>query len=177
MKNNELNKLIEQVQCGDETAFSVLYQQMHKGIFSFIYSIVCNYQDAEDLTQETFIKIRRYIQSYKIGTNASAWILQIAKNLSLDFIKSKKQYADVKIDDIPNTKQSLIEDKMFLHDMMAKILDIEERQIIVLHIVHGYKNREIARFLDLPLGTVLWKYNVAMKKLHKELKEVLDEKK
>lgn len=59
---------------------------------------------------------------------------------------------------------------------MNKVLSDGERQIVILHVVSGFKHREIAQMLDKPLGTVLWAYNNALAKLKKELeKEKADE--
>ena len=56
-------------------------------------------------------------------------------------------------------------------DAMNACLDGTERQIVILHVLWGYKHREIASLVDQPLGTVTWKYNNALKKLRKYMKE------
>ncbi|MBR2974190.1 MAG: hypothetical protein IKC47_00400, partial [Clostridia bacterium] len=60
-----LNLLIYRVKQGDEDAFDKLYQQTHKGVFSYVYSIVQNYHVAEDITQDTFIKVKLNVHSYR----------------------------------------------------------------------------------------------------------------
>ena len=60
--------------------------------------------------------------------------------------------------------------------VMNKVLGDEERQIVTLHVIAGFKHREIAEMLDKPLGTVLWAYNNALAKMKKQLeKEMRDE--
>ena len=174
MNKRELNELVAKIQEGDEYSFTLLYNETYKGVFSFIYSIILNYEDTEDLMQETFIKIRQNIQSYKLGTNVSSWMLQIAKNLTIDFIRKEKKQNTTTLDCIENVvtaKESNVEQKLYLHDILNECLPEIERQIVILHVVNGYKNREIAKLLKLPLGTVLWKYNRAMKILKQKLEE------
>lgn len=178
MNKEEINNLILEVQDGSEDAFTKLYSETYKGVFSFIYSYISNYQQSEDLLQDTFIKVRRNIQSYK-GGNGSAWILEIVKNLCIDYIRKEKRHPEEELEE--NSKVGSVEDshttKLVIHDYINKYLEEDERQIVILHIVNGYKNREIAKLLGLPLGTVLWKYNKAIKILKKKLEEVDNENK
>lgn len=177
VKNKELNVLMDKVQNGDESAFEILYNETYRGVFSFVYTIVQNYQDAEDIMQDTYIKIRRYAQSYTIGGNVVAWILQIAKNLAYDFQKKNNRKINVENMDIFPIQQSMIsEDNLFVYQIINKFLSLKDRQIVILHIIYGLKNKEIAKLLDIPMGTILWRYNKAMKLLREKIQEVLYEK-
>ena len=179
MDKNLLNNLIEKIKFGDEDSFTVFYDVTNKEIFSFVYTFVKHKETAEDLTQETFIKIRQHIQTYKSNTNPSAWFFQIAKNLALDYLKkySKQTNIDITEIEIVDKKKNSADDKLFLHDIMNKYLSQDEREIFLLHVIHGYKHREIAKFLNQPLGTILWKYNTAKKTLKQKIKEELKWKK
>ena len=120
----------------------------------------------------TFIKkgssIKLNISKYKKGTNGRAWILQIAKNLALDTLR--KRYRTDNIDDvvIPYEDQPMGE----ISDVMKKTLSLEEERIVTLHVLWGYKHREIAQILEIPVGTVTSKYKRAIKKMQDALKEV-----
>lgn len=175
MDKKSLDLMIGEIQNGSEEAFERFYLETNKSLFSFVYLLVRDYQDAEDIVQETFIKIKKNILLYKLGTNPIAWIYQIAKNLSLDHLKKKKfeaplfeneEYAVTSEDISGNKIQNL-----YLHNLLIENLEEDERQIVLLHIVDGYKHREIAQILGLPLGTVLWKYNRALKTLKNKIKE------
>lgn len=170
MKNKELNKLMSCIQNGDKDSFSLFYNLTHKGVFSFIYSYVKNYHTAEDLLQETYIKVKVNANKYAIGTNALAWVLQIAKNTCLDYLRKEeiKLVCELNEDMIPD-KDNTIGD-LYFHDLLNRYVADVDRQIVILHIIYGYKNREIAKILGVPLGTVLWKYN----KILKELKNILE---
>jgi RNA polymerase sigma-70 factor (ECF subfamily) len=143
---------------------------MYRGIFSFIYSFVPDYSVCEDLTQDAFMKIRYKANKYESG-NPSAWILQIAKYTALDYIKEGKKKRTENIDCCGEAVTGDATSGLYLHELMAKTLDEEERQIVLLHVEHGYRHREIADFLDMPLGTVLWKYSRAMKTLKENIKK------
>jgi RNA polymerase sigma-70 factor (ECF subfamily) len=175
MDKKELDKLLFQMQSGEKEAFEKFYNMTNKNLFSFVYVIVKSRQDAEDIVQETYIKIKLNLFSYKVGTNPSAWIFQIAKNLALDSLRKDKKENACPFDDveIPDKTEHIDRknSNLYLHDLMNKFLSLEERQIISLHVLSGYKHREIAKFLNLPLGTVLWKYNRALKVLKENLKE------
>lgn len=175
MDKKYLDSLICQLQGGSEEAFERFYIETNKSLFSFVYLVVRNYQDAEDIVQETFIKIKRNCGLYKPGTNPTAWIYQIAKNLSLDHLKKKKFEAPLlENEEISPVAEDISSGKvqnLYLHDLLIKNLEEEDRQIVLLHVVDGYKHREIAKILDLPLGTVLWKYNRALKILKNKIKE------
>ena len=171
MNKRELNKLMILVQNGDENAFAILFENLKKGVFSFLYTYVQNYHTAEDLVQDTFIKVKLKANLYQKGTNVSAWILQIAKNTALDYLKKENKNKTVEIDEKIIGQDIGIDNKLDLHNILNSSLKEEERQIVLLHLVYGYKNKEIAKILDVPIGTILWKYNTAIKKLKEKLKE------
>lgn len=175
MDKRLLNDLIERIKLGDEDSFAQFYDATNKSIYSFVYTFVKHKETAEDIAQETFIKIRQNIQTYRYGTNPSAWFFQIAKNLSLDYLKkySKQTNIDITEIELVDNKKNETDNKLFLHDMMNKYLSQEEREIFLLHVIHGYKHREIAKFMNQPLGTILWKYNTAKKTLKQKIKEEL----
>ena len=74
MDKAELDSYMVRLKNGDDSAFDVIYNETRKGLFSFILTYTKNYQSAEDVLQNTYIKIRNSIGSYRVGTNALAWI-------------------------------------------------------------------------------------------------------
>lgn len=172
MDKAQLNSLMVKVQSGDEQAFTEIYNGIYKGVFSFIYTFVNDYQEAEDILQETFIKVRKNIQSYQPNTNPSAWIFQIAKNLSLDYLRKTKRKNETYSDQMEQYLgfENKSDTKLYVHNLINTVLKDIERQIVILHIIGGYKHKEIATILNLPLGTVLWKYNQSIKLLNNVIK-------
>ena len=170
MHKSEINNLMKDVQRQDEVAFENLFNETKKGVFSFLYTYVKDYYLAEDLVQETFIKVKLNAQNYKLGTNASAWILQIAKNTAIDFLRKEKKTVNIE-EVVINQGEPDFDEKLVLHNVLNNNLSDNERQIVLLHIVYGYKHREISKILGIPVGTVLWKYNMSLKRLKSVLAE------
>ena len=98
-----------------------------------------------------------------------AWLLTIVRNLCYNRIRAGKVCEDIaEYDNLASASPDDSIDRMVLEQAM-EILDSEERQVVVLHALTGLKHREIADILEVPVGTVLSKYNRALKKMRKEL--------
>ncbi|MEG1620350.1 MAG: RNA polymerase sigma factor, partial [Oscillospiraceae bacterium] len=160
-------KLIAQ---GDMKAFEELYNKTDKAVFGFIFSILRNKANAEDVMQDTYLKIIPASKIYNPQGKPISWILTIAKNLALMSLRSEKK-TNTSIDELENniefSQKDETEDKLILNLAISKLAD-DEKQIVILH-SSGVKHREIASFLNMPLSTVLSKYNRALKKLKKIL--------
>ena len=170
-------KLLLRVAQGDKEAFQRLYQNTDKTIYGFILSILRNPQDAEEIMQETYLKIWTSAAGYKSQGKPLAWMFTIARNLCYMKFRDQKREADIGLSDLsegelgefcPQIEDAA--DKMVLKAALH-ILNEEERQIVLLHTTACMKHREIAADLEMPLATVLSKYNRAMKKLQKHLRE------
>ena len=84
------DSLILDVAKGDTRAFSELYIRTHKSIYGFALSIVKNQQDAEDVMQDTYLKVDRAAGSYQPRGKPMAWLLTIARNLALERLRSRR---------------------------------------------------------------------------------------
>ena len=159
---NYIDNLIKK----DNEAFKGIYDNTKKGVFSMIISIVNNKAATEDLMQDTYMKMIQKIHQYKRGRNFYAWLLQIAKNTALDYVRKEKR--NLVFD--PQEQSQIFErptndrNDYIVYDYVKDLQD-EERQIVLLRIVSDLKFKDIAKTLDKPIGTVLWIYNKAIKKL------------
>ena len=182
MDRTELDYLFTKLMHGDEDAFEKIYKETKRGVFSFVYSICNDYYTAEEMMQETYIRIRSAINTYKPGGNALAWMFTIAKNLTLNEMAKRKREIPTDLEDPALGYQASYtmpeeEEEGLLVSLVKKILNPDEQQIVMLHVVSGFKHREIAEMMHKPLGTVLWAYNNALSKLKKAYeKEIGDEK-
>ena len=165
MDGIETNDLLCKIAKGDNTAFEELYVKTAKGVYAFIYSYLKNAHDTEDALQTVYLKIKRNISSYRAGTNGRAWIFQIAKNQALTQIKQNARVEDVEKSPSDGFLKSEIT------DAMQRVLTEDEQRIIILHVLWGYKHREIATLLECPTGTVTSKYKRAIEKMRDALKE------
>ncbi|PNV63167.1 RNA polymerase sigma factor [Clostridium sp. chh4-2] len=170
-------ELLGRVGTGDEFAFRQLYQNTDRTMYSYILSVLKNPDDAEEAMQEAYLKIWVSAAGYVPQGKPLAWMFTIARNLCYMKFREKKHQADIGIDELEDREPGEIclpieqaADKMALQAALS-ILKEEERQIVLLHASAGLKHREIAASLKMPLATVLSKYNRAMKKLEKYLRE------
>lgn len=172
-ENQRLGQIVKeelfiQIAEGDMQALETMYYQTYKAVYGFILSILKNQYDAEDILQETYIKIKTGAHLYKPQGKPLAWIFTIARNLSYMKIRKDKNTQTSPYEELENMLDfSAVEDKenKLLLEAAFSILGDEERQIIILHANTGMKHREIAALLKLPLSTVLSKYNRGMNKL------------
>lgn len=177
MTKQEFDKKMLELQKGDEQAFEDIYRETHRGLFAFILSICRNYHTAEDMMQVAYIRLRTTVASYKAGGNAYAWLYTIAKNATLNEIARAKREAPADMEDGQERYGSytINDEGAPVTALMNKVLGDAERQIVTLHVIAGFKHREIAEMLDKPLGTVLWTYNNALAKLKKALQKEEDD--
>ena len=160
------NSLLGEMAAGDLAALEKLYELMQKDVLLFALSITQNLMLAEDVRQETFIKIYRYAGKYSAGTNALGFVFTVTKNTALDMLRHARH--EIPGDDslwtiITNTRENDVVDKLLLKQIIGE-LKPHERQILLLHLVSGYTHKEIAYLLHLPVTTVQWRYRTALQK-------------
>jgi RNA polymerase sigma-70 factor (ECF subfamily) len=164
------DNLILRMGGGDAAAFSELYEKTSSAVYGFALSILRNRQDAEDVMHDTYIRVYSGAAAYKPAGKALTWMMTIVKNLCYSRLRDGKILQD--IDDLElaadHSMQEIAEDRQILETAM-QILSFDERQIVVLHAVTGMKHREIAEILSLPAGTVVSKYNRALRKMRTEI--------
>ncbi len=170
--------LIMRVGENDMDALRIIYDATNSELYGYALSIVKNTHDAQDVLQETYLKLRASAHLYKPHGKPMAWLCTITKNLCLMKLRENgravsidafEQPADT-MEDFSFSDAVSTEDKLVLEAAMSILTD-EERQIVMLHAVTGLKHREICGLVDLPLATVLSKYNRSLKKLKKYLEE------
>ncbi|MCR5704685.1 MAG: RNA polymerase sigma factor [Eubacterium sp.] len=166
--------IFQRIAAGDSEAMRKLYELSYKPIFALALSLTRNYEDAEDLLQETFIKISQGAHLYVSYGNPMAWMMKIARNLWISKNRSEKNkdvlpFSELE-NEIPFEQITQVEDRMAIENLF-RVLNEEERTLIVLHLVEGLKFRELSTVVDKPLGTVLAKYNRGLKKMKKAIEE------
>ncbi len=164
-----LDIYLRRVADGDSHALEDIYRETHTSVYAYALSVLKNVHDAEDVLHDTYIALYQAAGNYTSSGKPMAWIVTIAKNLCLMKLRERKKNADIEEDEFfvdahYNETAMSPEDRFILNECMNELSD-EERQIVVLHAVSGFKHREIAVFLNMALPTVLSKYNRALKKL------------
>ena len=162
---------VDKLKSGKAESFNTIYDLSKNYVYKIIWDIVKNQDAADDIMQDTYVNVYRSAGIYKDSGNPMAWIMKISKNLFLmERRKSKHTVLSLSEQDENTVSLSFdsvsdVEVRMFLENLFSKVSE-EERNIAVLHVMGGFKHREIAELLDLPVGTVLSKYNRVMKKLN-----------
>lgn len=166
----DLKELLIQLQNDKMEYFDEFYNLTKNKVFYMAYSILQDYYLSEDILQDTYIKFLKHKKKVKVDGNILSYLLEISKNLSLNYVNKHKKV--VNIDNIvfkyEEQYQEKFEELKLVKDM-KKILNENEFQIVILKIINELTNNEIAQLLNKPLGTVLWTYNNAIKKLRRDL--------
>ncbi len=139
-------------------------------MYNFAYRLTFDEDDAKDLVQDTYLKAFRFIQSFQQGTNAKAWLFRILKNSFInDFRKKSKQPAKVDYQEVESYYNSDDVDRAITTDLRVDAvqdmlgdeisnalnsLDVDFRTVIILCDLEGFKYDEMAKILDIPIGTV-----------------------
>jgi RNA polymerase sigma-70 factor, ECF subfamily len=144
-------------------AFEKILYAYEKRIFSYLYRIVGQKEDAEDLTQTTFLKLYKNIKSINLDKNFNAWIYKIATNTAYDWLRKKRGHPEQLLEDISTIET--IEDET-AYDMIEGVESKEEVENAMNKIKKAYKSilllfyhdelsyQEIADALSIPLNTV-----------------------
>ena len=166
----QLDNWIAAIAGGNTDALASLYQDTSASVYAYALSVLKNSHDAEDVLHDCYLSIWTAAASYRSAGKPMAWILTIAKNLCLKQLRSSSRTEALpeQWKNSPESAEMAAEDKVVLRQCMEALSDTE-RQILVLHAVSGFKHREIAACLELPLPTVLSKYHRAIKKMKAKL--------
>ncbi|MGL4849479.1 MAG: RNA polymerase sigma factor [Clostridium sp.] len=156
---------------GDLERLKDLYIEERRGIFLFILSMVKDYGEAEDLLQDVFVRIISSSDSYKKGTNAKAWILTIARNLSLNYLnRSKRIKVDNEIEISSSGDFEDLESHIEFLRMIEPLSEVE-KGIIILKLNVGLSYIQISKVLGISIINARAKYSRAIKKLRVSFKE------
>ena len=153
--------LLYKMRSGDVDAFAPVYDFYHEKIYRFVYLKVPTRQDAEDITAETFLKAWQYIQEKKPIHTLQAFLYQIARNLIVDFYRSRgapMESIDEKEIVIADSTDLTLEEKMALKSDMqgveAALRQLKDayREVIVLHYLNELSLKEVGRIMEKSQG-------------------------
>ena len=181
--------LVRRCARGDEAAYRELVERLEKPLVAFIRRYVGEESLAEDLFQETFVRVVRTLGTFRPEASLSTWIFTIARNLCLDHLKAKKRHREVSMDaaasdgsdrDVdfrealrspaaePGTTAEGQEESARLRAAMAELPE-PKREALVLRVYSNLSYAEIARITDAPVGTVKFRVHDAIQELAKKM--------
>lgn len=175
MQSGSLKRLIIRAKKGDKDAFGEIYNLFQKLIFRYIYFSVRNYELAEDLTQNTFFKVWRVLPSISISRGSfRAFLFTIARNLIIDWSRSKKELPLETIENFPsfeNPEEDVIRKEAKEVVLQAlKRLEENERQLILLRFFEELEYGEIAKVIGKKEGAVRVSTHRILKKMKSYIK-------
>lgn len=170
-------ELITLIQSGDQDAFAYLYDHYSKALYKVIYTIIGANEETEDILQNVFVKIWHNFSSYdKEKGRLYTWMLNIARNSSIDYTRSKQNKTNLQNHTSDNIVSEI--DRRYVNDVnydhiglknVLSGLKKEHQTIIDLAYYEGYTQEEIAQKLNIPLGTVKTKVRQAIIRLREIL--------
>lgn len=178
--------VVQSVQAGKVGAFDFLVQKYREHIFSVIYNMTSNREDASDLTQETFIKAFQAIGRFKGKSSFFTWIYRIAINHTMTFLKKRNRRRFISYEKIDEevsrteifehlTAKSRSEKGVLVSELQEKLNDAlqklsdKHRTIVILHEIQGLEHAEIAEITKVSIGTVRSRLHYAKQQLQSYL--------
>jgi len=163
VEHEDIYILVDKIKEGDREAFMTLTSLYQKKVFLLAYSFFRNKEDALDIVQETFLRLYEKVRMFQRGKNFQNWLLQITKNLCVDYYrknysKSKEWDRSKPIDEMNLPVQNSYDplgssDLREIISTCLKKLAEKQRMIFVMKHYNQFKYREIAQILDISLGT------------------------
>ncbi|MGV3774728.1 MAG: sigma-70 family RNA polymerase sigma factor [Verrucomicrobiales bacterium] len=164
-------QLVQRAQGGDMDAYDALIRRYQERVYATLYHMTANHEDANDLTQEAFIKAYKALKSFKGDSSFFTWIYRIAINKAINFLKSKKNKVHMSLNDLdfnaendpdmvafvsdktPRRDLGLTELQEKLNEAMQRLSEVH-RLVVTLHDVQGLSHEEISKIMDCNTGTV-----------------------
>ena len=164
INKKELHELFQGIKQGSRTAFEVLYKRYNQLVYKIAFSIIKNKENSEDIMQNVFTKIFE-LPEIKLPDNKEAsWLYTVTKNETITKLRKLKE--DIDIDSIYNMATDCKDiENIIDNDKYNRIidkLDKKEQEIVSLKILGQLSFKEIARLMNMPIGTVQWHYYKAL---------------
>ncbi len=183
-------ELIERFQKGDVYAFDLIVKRYKEQLLNFVYRFVGNQEEAEDIVQETFLRVYRKRKAYKRIAKFSTWIYTIAGNLSRTELRRRKRRKLFSVTDMgfedrdyeisdegynpENQVDGLIQEEIIQREINN--LSPKFREVIILRDVQELSYEEISKIIKVPIGTVKSRVNRGRLKLQAQLKDLMKKK-
>ena len=164
MNKQDLHIIFQDLQRGDSSKLNNLYNEYNRLTYGIAFSILKNKEDSEDIVQIVFLKIFQIDKSKLPTNNEASWLYSLTKNETLNYLRKKKQ--ELSLDEIyyiseEDKELNKIIDNDSYNRLIAK-LDKQGQEIISLKILSNMSFREISLLLNIPMGTVQWKYYTSL---------------
>lgn len=194
MEDRVFDRCMERIRQGDRDALKEIYTAYAGFLFHMILGILKNRENAEDVTSEFFIKLWEIADRYVPGTGHRAWLTRIARNMAIDYLRAHKREIPYDAGErefetasfgehakegesgvSPGRKAENAWQDDTAQEAVANIsvqealekLKPAEREVVHLKLIGDLTFEEISKMLEVPMGTVTWRYREAIKKLRR----------
>lgn len=174
MREEEFEACIRRIRQGDKEGLKSIYEAYVGLIYSVIYELIRQREDAQDLTSDFFIRLWDKADRYRFGGKHKGWMVTIARNMAVDHLR--KRGRELKVEDatlMAEAGRSPQEPGGFAEELVGDLAVLEvmtrlkpdQREVLDLKILGDMTFQEIADVLGKPLGTVSWLYRQGIAKL------------
>jgi len=173
-------ELIDRTLGGNGDAFEELVNRYKKSVYHLTYRMVHDYEDAADLSQETFLKVYQGLLKFKRKSSFHTWLYRIAVNLCINYLRKKGNRQFVELDNIHTVQQPEVLNKLEMEELQDVVshavsqLPEKQRVSVILRIYHGLSHKEISDILGCSVGTVKANYFHAIRNLRKTFKSTIN---
>ena len=162
----------------EEKAFRLLVSKYRERLYWHIRKIVISHEDADDVLQNTFIKVWRGIHEFRYESRLYTWMYRVSTNESLNFLQEKRRRVHGNSDEITGMLENQLESDPYFsgddiqRELQKAVLKLPERQRLVFNMKYfdNMKYEEIAEVLDVTVGTLKATYHAAVKKVEESLR-------
>lgn len=167
INKKELHEIFESLRNKNQNAYNKLYENYYGLIYGIVFSIIKNKDDSEDLTHEIFTKIYKLDVSKLPTNNEASWLFTVSKNEC--FLHIRKSKPNISIDEIyelPDNASGIedVIDSEYYNKLMSGLKE-DEKIIVSLKVLSNFTFKKISQVMNIPIGTVQWKYYNAINSL------------
>ncbi|MEQ8189102.1 MAG: sigma-70 family RNA polymerase sigma factor [Candidatus Eremiobacterota bacterium] len=154
VQHDELNDeyLIKEFHNGKSDNFSILFQRHYIMIFNLSIRMLGNYEEAEDVTQDVFIKAYKHLNNFKGQSSFKTWIYKIGSTTCIDVIRKKKSLWNY-LSKITEIKEHESEDKEWVQDVLNSLPE-RQRLLLIMKYIQDFSSKEIAEILNSTEGSI-----------------------
>lgn len=183
MTEEQFNLAMERIRQKDKSALKEVYEAYITFIYHTVFNIVKQRETAEDITSEFFIKLWEKADTYKPGGGHKGYLATIARNMAIDYLRkySKEVYIETdenadsegkpedgmsQIADESATPEEQVVENLAVDQALSQLKPVY-RQIVTMKVLGDMTFKEISEALNIPMGTVTWNYQDALKQLRR----------